>query len=309
MRDLAAFPTPYTRTGELDSPVRVVGVPIQSQDTLTSVCLSCGLLSAAPPQGRHPWRCRCGSAAFLSISSSPGPHQQQPGDNNEPADESCTINFDEYVALLPRLLTVPPAPAVNAPEWLLDWVSHVQDLSRHDIKARKGSKRCPDLVQVSPWDGNQQGYASIPVISNSSWAFTYTNNLPHDFSSIQGRVHDVRRSGPIAEWIAQHEGPPPTFYVLAKLCPQCGRPWAPGASYHALHVPSNVWQPGYEFCPRLARAPSIRTRLLAGSASSGFEGILLPRVVNVTAPPVGDPVNSAPSYVLNGAELVCDRSD
>ena len=284
LRDLATFPTPYTRTGRLDSKVTVTNVQMQAPVTEANVCLSCGLLASAPPQGRRPRPCKCGAEAFLLVSSSPSPPPPEPGggEQNEPNDGECLVDFGDYVTLLPRLLSVPSTPAVSALEWLLDWVSQVQHLSRHDIK---GSKRCPDPVRVTPWDDDQLGYASIPVITNSAWAFTYTNRLPDGFSTLQGRIQYERKSGPQAEWVAVSEGPPPTFYVLVALCPQCGRPWAPGASYHALQVPSNLWQLGYEFSPHLARALPLTTRLLAGSATSVFEDIILPGVVNVTAPP------------------------
>ena len=96
LRDLATFPAPYTRTGRLDSKVTVTNVQMQAPVTEANVCLSCGLLASAPPQGRRLRPCKCGAEAFLLVSSSPSPPPPEPGggEQHEPSDGECLVALE-----------------------------------------------------------------------------------------------------------------------------------------------------------------------------------------------------------------------
>ena len=133
-----------------------------------------------------------------------------------------------------------------------------------------------------------------PLHVDAKWtAFWDTAHLPS--TPLPPSPAYTRSSGPTSAW-ALHPALPDAPLVTSSACPDCGRPTPHTAFVDLPASPPDHW-PHY-FCTSPHKAPPVCTRDTAARCAVGFQGMLLPGAVSVSAIPWATPCAPPPDRLL-----------
>ena len=133
-----------------------------------------------------------------------------------------------------------------------------------------------------------------PLHVDAKWtAFWDTAHLPS--APLPPSPAYTRSSGPTSAWTL-HPALPDAPLVTSSACPDCGRPRPHTAFVDLPTSPTDHWP--HFFCTSSHKAPPVCTRDTAARCVVGFQGMLLPGAVPVSAIPWATPCAPPPDRLL-----------
>ena len=133
-----------------------------------------------------------------------------------------------------------------------------------------------------------------PLHVDAKWtAFWDTAHLPS--TPLPPSPAYTRSSGPTSAW-ALHPALPDAPLVTSSACPDCGRPTPHTAFVDLPASPTDHWP--HFFCTSPHKAPPVCTRDTAARCVVGFQGMLPPGAVPVSAIPWATPCAPPPDRLL-----------
>ena len=153
---------------------------------------------------------------------------------------------------------------------------------------------CDWLASFPRQRGDPSFWITPPLHVDAKWtAFWDTAHLPT--TPLPPSRAYTRSSGPTSAW-ALHPALPDAPLVTSSACPDCGRPTPHTAFVDLPTSPTDHWP--HFFCTSPHKAPPVCTRDIAARCVVGFQGMLLPGAVPVSAIPWAAPCALPPDRLL-----------
>ena len=153
---------------------------------------------------------------------------------------------------------------------------------------------CGWLASFPRQRGDPSFWITPPLHVDAKWtAFCDTAHLPT--TPLPPSPAYTRSSGPTSAW-ALHPALPDAPLVTSSACPDCGRPTPHTAFVDLPTSPTDHWP--HFFCTSPHKAPPVCTRDIAARCVVGFQGMLLPGAVPVSAIPWAAPCAPPPDRLL-----------
>ena len=153
---------------------------------------------------------------------------------------------------------------------------------------------CGWLASFPRQRGDPSFWITPPLHVDAKWtAFWDTPHLPT--TPLPPSPAYTRSSGPTSAW-ALHPALPDAPLVTSSACPDCGRPTPHTAFVDLPTSPTDHWP--HFFCTSPHKAPPVCTRDIAARCVVGFQGMLLPGAVPVSAIPWAAPCAPPPDRLL-----------
>ena len=197
----------------------------------------------------------------------------------------CAHSADLLPLGLPPAADLPPGPLRD-----LLHAAQVSTSLPPSLLASALPTVCGWLASFPRQRGDPSFWITPPLHVDAKWtAFWDTAHLPT--TPLPPSPAYTRSSGPTSAW-ALHPALPDAPLVTSSACPDYGRPTPHTAFVDLPTSPTDHWP--HFFCTSPHKAPPVCTRDIAARCVVGFQGMLLPGAVPVSAIPWAAPCAPPP---------------